>query len=66
MQNPIQRFPLFVTPESAYELCDLANSMENQVEAYEIMMFTLNYCHSLVEREIELAKHPKQYKLVTG
>jgi hypothetical protein len=66
MQNPIQQFKLFATPESAHELIEIANAMENRLEATEMMMFTLNYCHSLVEREIELSRDHKKYKLVTG
>ena len=66
MQNPILRSGFFATPESMEELFERADLMSNKTEAYQMMVFTMNYCHSLVEREIELAKHPKQYKLVTG
>ena len=60
MENPIFKSDLFITPESLEELLSHADSTSNP---YHVVMITMNYCHSLVEREIELAKHP-QYKLV--
>jgi hypothetical protein len=64
MQNPIHKSDFFVTPASLEELFERADSMGDTAQAYQMLAFTMNYCHSLVEREIELAKHPKQYKLV--
>ena len=61
MENPIFKSDLFITPESLEELLSHADSARNP---YHVVMITMNYCHSLVDREIELAKHPKQYKLV--
>lgn len=56
MRNPILSSTLFKTPESLEELTKIAESMDNASQAWMMLTFTMNYCHSLVEREIELAK----------
>ena len=70
MKNPIAYSKLFNTPTSMKQLEDIAESMRNVPEAWMVMMFTLNYCHRLVEEilnppviditEEETAKHIKQ------
>ena len=49
MKNPITHSNLFKTPTSMNQLEDIAESMRNVPEAWMVMMFTLNYCHRLVE-----------------
>jgi hypothetical protein len=66
MINPIHRSNLFETPMSAEELFAMTESMSNRAEAWQVLMFTMNYCHRIVAEEMELSKSPKQYKLVTG
>jgi hypothetical protein len=50
MKNPIAYSNLFKTPTSTKQLEDIAESMRNVPEAWMVMMFTLNYCHHLVEK----------------
>jgi hypothetical protein len=50
MKNPIAYSNLFKTPTSMKQLEDIAESMRNVPEAWMVMMFTLNYCHHLVEK----------------
>ena len=49
MKNPITHSRLFKTPTSMKQLEDITESMRNVPEAWMVMMFTLNYCHRLVE-----------------
>jgi len=63
MRNPIYKSDLFTTPETLHDLLMQADDCSNP---YFVVMLTMNYCHAQVAQEIELAKHPKQYKLVTG
>ena len=51
MQNPIPQSSLFRTPASLDELQEIAESMSNKSEAWRMMVFTLNFCHSLVNQE---------------
>ena len=67
MKNPIAYSNLFKTPTSMNQLEDIAESMRNVPEAWMVMMFTLNYCHHLVEKmlnpditEEDIAKNLKQ------
>ena len=70
MKNPITHSNLFKTPTSMKQLEDIAESMRNVPEAWMVMMFTLNYCHRLVEEMLnppvidvtdeETAEHIKQ------
>jgi hypothetical protein len=57
MQNPIQHSNLFITPASLDELLLIAESMDNTAQAMQMVMFTLNYCHDLVEAQREEAHH---------
>lgn len=50
--NPIQPSNLFITPTSEQQLADIAFSMSNRNEAWRMIMFTMNYCHQLVESEM--------------
>jgi hypothetical protein len=56
MENPIPNSNLFATPKSLEELYAYAESMDNSSQAYLMLGFALNYCHSLVNEE--LAKTP--------
>ena len=51
--NPLQNSNLFITPTSVEQLTEIADSMSNSSEAWRMMVFTMNYCHQLVEREVQ-------------
>lgn len=53
MKNPIPSSSLFTTPDSAEQLQHMADSMSNSAEAWRMMVFTFNYCHQLVEDELD-------------
>ena len=63
--NPIQPSNLFITPTSEQQLADIAFSMSNKSEAWRMMMFTMNYCHQLVENECKDAIERKRVRLVS-
>ena len=50
--NPLQNSNLFITPTSVEQLTEIADSMSNSSEAWRMMVFTMNYCHQLVESEM--------------
>ncbi len=50
--NPLQNSNLFITPTSIEQLTEIADSMSNSSEAWRMMVFTMNYCHQLVESEM--------------
>jgi Asp-tRNA(Asn)/Glu-tRNA(Gln) amidotransferase C subunit len=50
--NPLQNSTLFITPKTVQDLTDIADSMSNSSEAWRMMVFTMNYCHYLVQREM--------------
>jgi hypothetical protein len=52
MNNPLFCVSFFATPASMEELYEHADSMQNTGEAYRMIAFTLNYCNSLVEKEM--------------
>lgn len=53
MQNPIPKSDLFKTPESLEELQGIADSMHiNSSQAWMMLVFAMNYCHALVEKEL--------------
>lgn len=52
MKNPIQRTGWFKTPKSTEELIDICKNMSDASEAQRMMIFTMNYCHWLVEQEL--------------
>ena len=56
MKNPIIKSDLFKTPTSIEQLMEIAESMTNSKEAWMVMVFTLNYCHLMVEEEIKSAQ----------
>jgi len=49
MQNPIPRVPMFATYTSTRQLEELARAYDNPPQALQMLYFTLNYCHHLVE-----------------
>ena len=51
MKNPIPLTSLFITPDSLEQLQAIAESMSNSSEAWRMMVFTMNYCHQLVEEQ---------------
>jgi hypothetical protein len=53
MKNPIIKSDLFKTPTSIEQLMEIAESMTNSSEAWQVMVFTLNYCYLMVEEEIK-------------
>lgn len=56
MKNPLFKSSLFATPESFEELQEMIENYSNSSEkslAYQVAMFTMNLCHSLVEKELE-------------
>ena len=53
MQNPIAKCDLFKTPESLEEIMEMIKGMSNEAEAYRMVVFTMNYAHSLVESAIK-------------
>jgi len=50
--NPLQNSNLFITPTSVEQLTEIADAMSNSSEAWRMMVFTMNYCHQLVESEM--------------
>ena len=54
--NPLQNSNLFITPKSTEQLIEIADSMSNSSEAWRMMVFTMNYCYYLVQREIQEAE----------
>jgi len=50
--NPLQNSNLFITPTTVEQLTEIADSMSNSSEAWRMMVFTMNYCHQLVESEM--------------
>lgn len=52
MKNPIERTGWFKTPKSPEELIDICKNMKDASEAQRVMIFTMNYCHWLVEQEL--------------
>ena len=50
MKNPITRTGWFITPKSEAHLIELCKSMSNAAEAQRMMIFTMNYCHQLVDK----------------
>ena len=52
MKNPIDHTSLFITPTSVDQLIGIADSMSNSSEAWRMMVFTMNYCYYLVQREL--------------
>jgi hypothetical protein len=50
--NPLHNSNLFITPTSVEQLTEIADSMSNSSEAWRMMVFTMNYCHQLVESEM--------------
>jgi len=69
--NPLQNSNLFITPTSIEQLTEIADGMSNSSEAWRMMVFTMNYCHQLVESEmrrnaidrkrIRIIKRPSDY-----
>ena len=53
MKNPITRTGWFITPKSEEHLIELCKSMSNASEAQRMMIFTMNYCHFLVQEALE-------------
>jgi hypothetical protein len=53
MKNPIIKSDLFKTPSSIEQLMEIAESMSNSSEAWQMMVFTLNYCHMMVREELD-------------
>ena len=53
MENPIPHTGWFITPKSKEHLIELCKSMSNASEAQRMMIFTMNYCHYLVQEVIE-------------
>jgi hypothetical protein len=58
MKNPIDHSSLFITPTSVDQLIGIADSMSNSSEAWRMMVFTMNYCYYLVQREMREAEAP--------
>ena len=52
MKNPIPHHALFTTPSSLEQLLHMGEQMGNSA----MVMFTLNYCHQLVEETIKDAQ----------
>jgi hypothetical protein len=50
MKNPIANSNLFKTPASMDELMSIAESMSNSSEAWQMLVFTMNFCHAEVEK----------------
>ena len=53
MKNPIPHTGWFITPKSQEHLIELCKSMSNASEAQRMMIFTMNYCHYLIQEVIE-------------
>ena len=63
--NPLQNSNLFITPTSVEQLTEIADSMSNSSEAWRMMVFTMNYCHQLVESEMRRdAIERKQVRII--
>jgi len=63
--NPLQSSNLFITPTSVEQLTEIADSMSNSSEAWRMMVFTMNYCHQLVESEARRdALERKQVRII--
>ena len=63
--NPLHNTPLFITPDTQEELIGIADSMSNSSEAWRMMVFTMNYCHQMVEREARRdALERKQVRII--
>jgi hypothetical protein len=63
--NPLQNSNLFITPTSVEQLTEIADSMSNSSEAWRMMVFTMNYCHQLVESEMRRdALERKQVRII--
>jgi len=58
MKNPIDHSSLFITPTSVDQLIGIADSMSNSSEAWRMMVFTMNYCYYLVQREMRETEAP--------
>ena len=58
MENPITKYNICVTPLSEEHLTQLVESMSNRAEAWQVLMFTMNYCHRIVRDE--LMKEPRK------
>ena len=54
--NPLANSNLFKTPSSMEELMSIAESMSNSSEAWQMMVFTMNFCHAEVEKANAAAK----------
>jgi hypothetical protein len=52
IKNPLIKCGWFGTPQTFEELKNLADQMRNKSEANMIMVFTLNYCYDLFEKEL--------------
>ena len=64
--NPLQNSNLFITPTSIDQLQEIADSMSNSSEAWRMMVFTMNYCHQLVESEMRRdALDRKQVRIIS-
>jgi hypothetical protein len=53
MKNPIEKHNLFVTPSGLDALVEIVEGMDNVAQAYQVMMFTMNHCHRLVQVAID-------------
>lgn len=53
MKNPISRTGWFITPKSEAHLIELCKGMSNASEAQRMVIFTMNYCHHLVQEALE-------------
>lgn len=53
MKNPIQKHNLFVTPSGLDALIEIVEGMDNVAQAFQVMMFTMNHCHRLVQVAID-------------
>ena len=63
--NPLQSSNLFITPTSVEQLTEIADSMSNSSEAWRMIVFTMNYCHQLVESEARRdALERKQVRII--
>ena len=59
MKNPIPHVALFATYTSTRQLEELARAYDNPAQALQMLYFTLNYCHHLVEHRLDCAHHAK-------
>jgi hypothetical protein len=57
MKNPLMRVKMFETPKNIDELMFIAEHMKNKSEAWQMMVFTMNYCYQMVEIEIKKQKN---------